>query len=118
MPPIFSEVRFSFSFFLTTPAKNPRTECCCQSVAFMTAAIVVPLGLPRSVRTAACFEEAVGFFIALEAGGLARRWADVTGLGIFAAVRFRGEVDNFDFCIGFRVVIGLSSSAAAKHSCH
>src|SRR3984885_1790834 len=38
--PTFSDTRFSLSFFLTTPAKKPRTECCCQSVAFTTAAMV------------------------------------------------------------------------------
>jgi hypothetical protein len=30
------------SFLRTTPAKKPRTECCCQPVAFTIAAIVAP----------------------------------------------------------------------------
>jgi hypothetical protein len=32
------------SFFRATPAKKPRTECCCQPVAFMIAAMVAPWG--------------------------------------------------------------------------
>src|SRR3981189_2807194 len=54
--PIFSETRFSLSFFLTTPAKNPRTECCCQSVAFMIEAIVAPLGCRSIPSTVSCLE--------------------------------------------------------------
>ena len=41
---VFSETRLSRSFLRTTPEKNPRTECCCQPVAFMIASIVVPFG--------------------------------------------------------------------------
>src|ERR1700704_520607 len=55
--PVFSERRFSLSLFLTTPAKKPRTECCCQSVAFMMAAMVVPFCRRSSARTACCFED-------------------------------------------------------------
>src|SRR6267154_2698195 len=55
--PILSETRFSLSFFLTTPAKKPRTECCCQSVAFMMAAIVVPFGCRSSPSTASCLDD-------------------------------------------------------------
>jgi hypothetical protein len=46
----------SRSFFCTTPAKKPRTECCCQPVAFITAAIVVPVGERNISTTCACFE--------------------------------------------------------------
>jgi hypothetical protein len=51
------------SFFLTTPAKKPRTECCCQSVAFMIAAIVVPFGSYSIFSTADCLDDeaAAGF---------------------------------------------------------
>src|SRR6266850_7161116 len=55
--PILSETRFSLSFFLTTPAKKPRTECCCQSVAFMMAEIVVPFGCRSSPSTASCLDD-------------------------------------------------------------
>src|ERR1700680_4810117 len=50
-PSPFSETRLRSSFFLTTPAKKPRTECCCQSVAFMIAAIVVTFGSHRIFST-------------------------------------------------------------------
>src|SRR5712672_3255453 len=45
-----SETRFSPSFLRTTPARKPRTECCCQPVAVMIAAIVAPAGV-RSIAT-------------------------------------------------------------------
>src|SRR6266403_5188866 len=56
---VLSDTRLSLSFFLTTPAKKPRTECCCQSVAFMIAAMVVPFGCRSIPRTVSCFDEAV-----------------------------------------------------------
>src|ERR1700754_4579761 len=61
VPSTFSEVRFSFSFFLTTPAKKPRTECCCQSVAFMIASMVVPFGWRSRLSTISCLEEGANF---------------------------------------------------------
>jgi hypothetical protein len=36
---------------------KPRTECCCQSVAFMIAAIVVPFASRSIASTASCLEE-------------------------------------------------------------
>src|ERR1700682_6156397 len=56
-PSTFSETRLRSSFFLTTPAKKPRTECCCQSVAFMIAAIVVPLGSYSIFSTTDCLDD-------------------------------------------------------------
>src|SRR6516162_11874404 len=53
-PLAFSEVSVNPSFLRTTPAKKPRTECSCQPVAFMMAAIVAPLGCPSRLRTASC----------------------------------------------------------------
>src|ERR1700737_4747842 len=55
-PSTFSEVRLRPSFFLTIPAKKPRTECCCQSVPLMMAATVVPLGWRSIASTASCLE--------------------------------------------------------------
>jgi hypothetical protein len=40
--PAFSDASVCPSFLRTTPAKKPRTECCCHPVSFMMAAIVVP----------------------------------------------------------------------------
>src|SRR6185312_17567960 len=60
--PVFAETRLSLSFFLTTPAKKPRTECCCQCVAFMIAAMLAPFGAQSNFSTADCLErEGVAF---------------------------------------------------------
>jgi hypothetical protein len=40
-----------------TPAKKPRTECCCHPVAAMMAAIVVPLVCRSIPSTVSCFED-------------------------------------------------------------
>src|SRR5262245_20618843 len=39
---VFSDSSVSPSFFFTTPAKKPRTECGCQPVIFEMAAMVAP----------------------------------------------------------------------------
>src|SRR5450759_1434966 len=49
-----SETRFKPSFLRTTPARKPRTECCCHSVAVMIAAIVAPAGVRSIARMRAC----------------------------------------------------------------
>src|SRR5262249_31261216 len=53
-PSAFSDVSAKPSFLRTTPAKKPHTECCCQPVAFMIAAIVAPFGCLSRARTASC----------------------------------------------------------------
>src|SRR3954470_16849673 len=60
LPSTALERRLSLSFFLTTAAKKPRTECCCQSVTFMMAATVVPLGSTSIFSTADCLEDDAG----------------------------------------------------------
>ena len=50
----FSDASVSPSFLRTIPAKKPRTECCCQSVAVMMAAIVVPAGASSIATMRAC----------------------------------------------------------------
>src|SRR5467141_4865468 len=57
-PLAFSDVSVKPSFFRTTPAKKPRTECCCQPVAFMMAAMVAPCRPCSMAITAACFDSA------------------------------------------------------------
>src|SRR5664279_1391010 len=49
-----SETRLRPSFLRTTPARKPRTECCCHSVAVMIAAIVAPAGVRSIARMRAC----------------------------------------------------------------
>src|SRR5215204_2531219 len=58
VPSIFSDTNLSFSFVRTTPARNPRTECCCQSVSFIIAAIVAPVRDRSMVMMRACLEPA------------------------------------------------------------
>src|SRR6267378_7672141 len=64
--PTLFETKFSLSFFLTMPAKKPRTECCCQSVAFMIAAIVVPFGCLNIPSTVSCLDEAAAFLAGVD----------------------------------------------------
>jgi hypothetical protein len=71
---------------LTTPARKPRTECCCQPVAFVISATVVPLGWRSMPRTVSCFVD----------GRLVVR-------GGFASVRGRGS-DGAAFP-GARVIV-------------
>src|SRR2546429_9311606 len=95
-PSVFSDKRFSFSFFLTTPAKEPRTECCCQSVAFMIASMVVPLGWRSRPSTVSCLEERADTAVAFEGAVLVGPdvLADFPVLG---ADRFARDFRDFDF---------------------
>src|SRR5262249_53622883 len=56
MPSTFFDPSFSLRRLRTTPARNPRTECCCQPVAFIMAAIVAPAGDCSMAMTRDCFE--------------------------------------------------------------
>src|SRR5712671_4227634 len=56
--PVFSDTSDRPSFLRTTPAKKPRTECCCQPVAVMMAAMVAPCRPCSMAITAACFDSA------------------------------------------------------------
>ena len=94
--PTFREVRFSFSFFLTTPAKKPRTECCCQSVAFMIASIVVPLDWRSRPSTVSCLEERADAAVAVLLGRDA-----LAGFPVLGADRLAGDLGGFDFGCGF-----------------
>src|SRR5260370_3230664 len=51
---VCSETRLSPSFLRMTPARKPRTECCCQSVTVMIAAIVAPVGIRSMAIMRAC----------------------------------------------------------------
>src|SRR3954452_3597632 len=110
--PAFSDTRFSLSFFLTTPAKKPRTECCCQPVAFIMAARVVPLGSQSIFSTVDCLEdEAAGAPDDGAVGGAPAATFDTTGtlllVGGFTARRgLSAGFAAFDF--DFRVAIWIS----------
>src|SRR3981081_3176849 len=104
-PSTLSETRFNFSFFLITPAKKPRTECCCQSVAFMMASMVVPLDWRSRPITVSCLEERSDAVFAFEATGLAEAFGDFPVLGMGWPDRALGD---FDFGFALRGAIWLS----------
>src|SRR6266513_6420528 len=56
MPSTFCDPSFSLRRLRTTPVRKPRTECCCQPVAFIIAAIVAPVGDCSIAMTRDCFE--------------------------------------------------------------
>src|SRR5467141_4531878 len=51
---VCSETRLSPSFLRTTPARKPRTECCCHSVAATRDAIVAPADVRSIAMMRAC----------------------------------------------------------------
>src|ERR1700682_4646279 len=51
---VCSETRLSPSFLRTTPARKPRTECCCHSVAVTRDAIVAPADVRSIAMIRSC----------------------------------------------------------------
>src|ERR1700733_12480707 len=93
--PTFSDTRFSLSFFLTTPAKKPRTECCSQSVAFMIAAIVVPFGCRNIPSTVSCLDEPANFLAGVDFSDVGFATAatfELAAARFFAGLLFEAEV--------------------------
>src|SRR4030095_16452644 len=87
MPFICFDPSFSLRRLRTTPARNPRTECCCQPVAFIIASIVAPAGDFSIAMTRTCLEPGslVGRFTLLaDCAGLAA----ATGVADDATARF------------------------------
>jgi len=66
------------SFFFTVPAKNPRTLCCCQSVACIISSMLDPLGLTQQGQQALLLGTRSTFGSSLFGGTLAVVAADVT----------------------------------------
>src|SRR5215475_6072004 len=56
MPSTFFDPSFSLRRLRTTPARKPRTECCCQPVTSIIEAIVAPAGDCSIAITRECFE--------------------------------------------------------------
>jgi hypothetical protein len=91
----FFRTEFESELFCTTPAKKPRTECCCQPVAFITAAMVVPVGERSNSTTRACFELRSPFsfrsfngVVLVDCGGWAATVRAVTASGARLLVGF------------------------------
>src|ERR1700751_1057973 len=88
-----------------TPAKKPRTECCCQPVAFIIAGIVAPSGRLSSLITAACLELAPPL-----------PWRDCLEAAVFA--RPLRAVERFTLRVRLPLVIsGLLRLWPARTSC-
>src|SRR5712671_6364248 len=92
------------SFLRTTPARKPRTECCCQSVAVMIAAIVVPVGIRSIAMMRACL--VLGRTADLDDTG-----ADRLRDGALAVFRAVERVAAFGLVLG--LVMGSSEVHAA-----
>src|SRR6476660_7068295 len=99
-----SEKRLRPSFLRTTPARKPRTECCCQSVTVMIAAIVAPVGIRSIAMMRACLVS--GPAAALDDAGADR--LREAGLAVFRAVE---RVAAFGLVLGS--VMGSSEVQAA-----
>src|SRR6266550_3321857 len=93
MPSSFFDPSFSLRRLRTTPARNPRTECCCQPVAFIIAAIVAPAGDCSSAMTWDCLVpgSAFGGFTTPLANGT--RAVAAPGDADDAAARFFADFD-------------------------
>src|SRR3979409_1537648 len=53
-PAVFEVVSEKPSFFFTVPARNPRTLCCCQSVACIIPSILAPSNWLSRASTRSC----------------------------------------------------------------
>src|SRR5712671_1428876 len=95
------------SFLRTTPARKPRTECCCQSVAVMIAAIVVPVGIRSIAMMRACL--VLGRTADLDDTG-----ADRLRDGALAVFRAVERVAAFGLVLG--LVLGLAMGSSEVHA--
>jgi hypothetical protein len=63
----------------TTPARKPRTECCCQPVVFIITAIVAPVGDCSIAMTRDCLEPGSAFLLEVSSGAVSEGFAAITG---------------------------------------
>src|SRR5215470_8254085 len=93
LPSTFFDPSFSLRRLRTTPARKPRTECCCQPVAFIIASIVAPAGDFSIPITRACLEprSLIGRFALLAANCAVL--ATATGVADCATARFFSDFD-------------------------
>src|SRR5258708_23239112 len=102
------EKGLSPSFLRTTPARKPRTECCCHSVAVMIAAIVAPAGVRSIARMRACLVSGRVEVFGVESANRERGWD-------LLVVRAAERVEALDFDLAF--FIG-SSEVMRRHPPH
>src|SRR5476651_2389559 len=94
---VCSETRLSPSFLRTTPARKPRTECCCHSVAVTSDAIVAPADVRNIAIIRSCL-------VADRAGDLDDAGDDRLGDAGLAIFRVVERVAAFGLDLG--LVIG------------
>src|SRR5215475_5460782 len=92
MPSTFFDPSFRLRRLRTMPARKPRTECCCQPVAFIIAASVAPLADRSIVITRACFEPTTAFLVF----GSTASWVEGFAAGTGAADAVDGLFADFD----------------------
>src|SRR5205823_14571863 len=90
----------------TTPARKPRTECCCHPVAVMRAAMVAPAGVRSIARMRACLVS-----VRVVDVDCTERERGLDLLGFRAAARVEGLDFDLDFVIG-------SSEVLRRHPPH
>src|SRR5262245_44394287 len=112
MPSSFFDPSFSWRRLRTTPARKPRTECCCQPVAFVIASIVAPAGDFSIAMTQACLERGSLF------GRFALLAANCAGLARVTVVADDGATARFfaDFDIEILRSIGGGHRAATTEA--
>src|SRR5438552_7668801 len=103
---VCSETRLRPSFLRTTPARKPRTECCCHSVAAMIAAIVAPAGVRSIARMRACLVSGRVVVFGDECAGRER------GLDLLV-VRAAERVEALDLDFDLDFIIGSSEVTSA-----
>src|SRR6266513_2167263 len=107
MPSTFFDSSLSLSRLRTTPARKPRTECCCQPVACIMAAIVDPAGDCSMVMTRDCFEPGLAFL------PLA---SNAVGCGVFAATAAALDpADRFLADFDMEILRSVDSGVAPHH---
>src|SRR5438552_7326367 len=107
---VCSETRLRPSFLRTTPARKPRTECRCHSVAVMIAAIVAPAGVRSIARMRACLVLGRAEVFGDERADRER------GLDLLV-VRAGERVEALDLDFGLDFVMG-SSEVMRRHPPH
>jgi hypothetical protein len=101
----------------TTPARKPRTECCCQSVAFIIASIVAPLGDRSIVIRRPCFEQGPAFSEVFELGAAFPAFALETDFRLGRALRPDAfeAIDRFFFVFGIEILHSVHHGVAPHH---
>ena len=86
-------------------AKKPRTECCCQPVAFIMAVMVVPSGEDSRATTRDCLEPGSGFLIFGS--------PVVLGMGVAVGARVGDAADDFFAIFDIEILHSVQSGVSA-----